>query len=89
LALAKADLHSVDLAVILAVVVEFALTAIVFVILAVHYKRARLLPWLITWPIFLALKRVIQMESLFTLPIRKSYLEEVPEKEETTLALRG
>lgn len=87
--LAKADLHSVDLAVILAVVVEFALTAIVFVILAVHYKRARLLPWLITWPIFLALKRVIQMESLFTLPIRKSYLEEVPEKEETTLALRG
>ncbi len=73
--LAKSQLHEFGIAVILAVVVEFTLTAVVFLVLAIHYKRVRLLPWIITWPAFLALKRIIQMESLFTLPLRDPKLE--------------
>ena len=73
--LAKSQLHEVGIAVVLAVVVEFTLTSVVFVVLAIHYKRVRLLPWMITWPVFLALKRIIQMESLFTLPLREPKLE--------------
>ncbi len=81
---AKSGLHQVGVTVVLAVVVELVLTSVVLVVLAIHYKRTSILPWIITWPVFLALKRIIQMESLFTLPVRTGRLE--PKRDEEDYA---